>query len=190
MRIPFFEPIQQHYNHLILTESYDPNQQAQFLNVVIENNTKDAFSIPTGILEHIDFAQGKSELDPPPQLYTVYKQLQDIQTILSKMYPDTFEVHYKYYPFTDHPPNYIPIYDVTQVSSNSPPETSSQIKKPDHEYQYFLHKIIFTYCQFSTQELFNLVQLLREIQDVYSQHENDFSVRVYLFISHLNQIPN
>ena len=161
---------------MILTEPYHPNQQAQFPNVVLENNTKDPFSIPTGILGHIDFAPGKNELDPPPQLYIVYKQLQDIQTILSKMYPDTFEVHYKSSPITDHPPNYIPIYDVTQVSLNIPPETSSQIKKPDHEYQYFLHKFIFTYCQLSTQELFNVVQWLCEIQDVHSQHENDFSV--------------
>ena len=42
--------------------------------------------------------------------------------------------------------------------------------KKDLKYDSLLHKFNFTYCQFSSQELFNPRQLLCEFQDVYSYY--------------------
>ena len=106
------------------------------------------------------------------------------------MYPETFEVHDKYSPITNYPSDPVPIYDVTQVSINPAPEILSRFDKLDPIYHCFLHVFIFTYCQLSSQGLFNLIQLLCEFQGVYSQHQYDFGVVDIPFTSHLKQMPN
>ena len=49
----------------------DPNPQAQFLNLTIENIRNDPVEIPTGILGYFDFPQRNHELQSPPQPYAV-----------------------------------------------------------------------------------------------------------------------
>ena len=75
----------------------------------------------------------------------------------------------------------LPILDVTQVSINPPPEILSRFDKLDPIYHCLLHIFIFTYCQLSSQGLFNLMQLLCEFQDVYSHYQYDFGVVDILF---------
>ena len=55
----------------------------------------------------------------------------------------------------------------------SPPEILSQIIELDTKNLSFLHIFNFTYCRLSSQELLDLMHLLCEVQDVYSQHNND-----------------
>ena len=98
------------------------------------------------------------------------------------MYTDTFEVQFNYSPITDYPSNPVPNSDVTQVSLNPPPEISSYFDKLGPKYQYFLHKFKFTFCQLASQERFNLIQLLCEIKDVYSEHKRGFGVVDRLFL--------
>ena len=97
------------------------------------------------------------------------------------MYTDASEVQLKYSPITDYLPNPVSIYDVTQVSLNPPPEVSSFFDKLGPKYNYFLHKFNFTFCPLASQELFNLMQLLCEIQDVYSKHKHGSGVVDRLF---------
>ena len=92
------------------------------------------------------------------------------------MYPDTFEVYGKHSPATNYPSNTVLVYHFTQVSINSPPEKSSQIIKLDPKYHSILHIFNSIYCQLSSQDLVNLLQLLCEFQGIYSQHKFDFSV--------------
>ena len=92
------------------------------------------------------------------------------------MHPDTFEVLDKNSPFTDYPFNPVPIFDVTEISKNPPLDFSSCFKKPYPKNHSFLHKFIFTLCYRSSHEVFNLMQLLCEFQDVYSQHKSDLEV--------------
>ena len=142
----------------------------------LENMTKDRVAILTGILEHFNFPQEKYELQPPLRPITVYSLTQVTQAILSKMYTDTFEVHDKYSPISHYLFNPVPIYDVTQLSIVPPAKISSQTNKIDPKWHPLLHKSNFTYCQFPSQEVFKLMQMLCEIQDGYSQHKNVLGV--------------
>ena len=158
------------------TETYDRNTQAQYLEVVLENNTENPIVIPTGIHGYIGFPQESYELLSPPQPYTVYVLNQFTQAILSKMYPDTFEVHDNFSPITDYPSNPITTHDVTHFKMISPPEISSKNKKVDPIYHSSLHKFNLTYCQLSLQELFNRIQLLSKCLDVSLQHKYDYGI--------------
>ena len=53
--VPSFLLLHQQENHLISTETYEPNSQPQYLNVSSENITNDPVAIPTGIFGYIDF---------------------------------------------------------------------------------------------------------------------------------------
>ena len=97
------------------------------------------------------------------------------------MYPDTFEVHDKYSPIIDYPSSSIPIYDVTQVSKNFPPEILSQNNTLNLKYHFCLQKFDLKSFQILLEELFVLMHLLYELQDVNSQRNYDFGVLDILF---------
>ena len=63
-----------------------------------------------------------------------------------------------------------------QLSVIPPQEVSSKFNKNDSKDLSFLHNGFLTICRFSVQDLFNLMQLLCEIQDDYSKHNYGFSV--------------
>ena len=108
------------------TETYDRNQQSQYLNVNLENNTKHPFGIPTAILRCIELPHKSYELHFSPQPHTVYKSYQFTQKNLSKKYPDTYEVNDENSAIADDPSDFVPINDVTRVSIIPLPEVSPQ----------------------------------------------------------------
>ena len=101
--IPSFQLSQNDYHQLSFTEMYDPNPQVQYLNVILENKTKDPIAILKNILGYIDFPEECNVTQPQSQLYTAYNLNQLTQTLLYHIYPDTFEeVHNEYTPINTH----------------------------------------------------------------------------------------
>ena len=98
--IPSFQLLQSHYHQLSFTGTYDPNPQAQNLNVFLENKTKDLITIPKSILKYIDFPVECNDTQPQPQPYTAFNLNKVPQTLVYHVYPDTSQVHNDYAPTT------------------------------------------------------------------------------------------
>ena len=97
------------------------------------------------------------------------------------MNPHTFDTHDTYSPISHYTSNSFPVFIVNQVSIYPSLEFSSEIIEIDHKNHPFLHRIILLFCQISSPELFNLMQLVWEVQDVPSPHKYAIVVPDILF---------
>ena len=84
--IPSFQLLQKHYHQLSFTETYDPKSQAQYLNVVLENKTKDTNATQKPTLGYIHFPEEWKIRQPQPQPYTVKNLNQVTQILLYNIY--------------------------------------------------------------------------------------------------------
>ena len=79
--IPSSQLLQNHYHEMSNKQKYDPNPQAQYLNVILKNKTKqDSITIPRGILGHIDFLEKCNVTQPQP--YTPYNLNEVTKTLI------------------------------------------------------------------------------------------------------------
>ena len=117
--ISSFQLVQKHYHQLGFIETYDPKPQAQNLNVVLDNKTKDPIAIARGILRDIDFPGECQATQPQPQPYTVNNFNQGTQTLLYlyNIHPDTFDVHNDYAPNTTQSEDFT-IHELNLISFN------------------------------------------------------------------------